>query len=96
MRIRIVSDGTAFGTQLVDADTGANISEGMRCTRVVIDARDGLATATLTVDAVTLDLTTEFTQIERDATLTYDLDDIDSIDQAIAALQEQRAARLAT
>jgi len=94
MRIKIVSTGDPFRTKLIDADTGADIT-GMHISRIVLDVKEGI-TATLTAHAVLIDLTTEFTELEQIVTLSYDQGDIDSIERAIAELQRQRAARVAS
>lgn len=95
MRIKIVSDGDPGTAAITDADTGADMS-GLRISRIVLDARERHITATLTVNAVVLDLVVGHAKIERIATLHYDLDDIDSMDRVIATVQEQRAARAAS
>lgn len=96
MRIKIVSDGSAYGTHLIDADTGENLDSALRCTHLECDAQDGLMVATLTIRDVAIDVTVPEVLMERVATLEYDPDDTDSIDQAIAELQQQRAARVAS
>lgn len=92
MKVKIVSDGTPCGTTILDADTGVDISAGLRCTRIVIGSDADGTIATLTLERVPVEFIGD-ANFENVATLSYDPEDNDSLDQAIAHLQAQRKAR---
>jgi hypothetical protein len=96
MNIKIVSDGTALNTRIIDADTGQDISNDLHCSRIEIDTSDDLVRATFQVHSVPLDLVAPDPIFEREATLYFDPNNTDSIDRAIAELQRQRAAQIAS
>lgn len=89
MKIKIVSDGTR--TSLIDAETGRDISADLKCTHIEIDACDPV-TATLTCVNLPFEITCD-AFVDTIQTLEYDPDDNDSLDQAIALLQQRRAER---
>lgn len=94
MNLKIVSDGTAFNTRIVDADTGADVSSDLRCTRIEVDVSDGPVRATFSVVNVPLDMVLPDVLFEREASVYYDPDNTDSIERAIAELERQKLARL--
>lgn len=91
MRLKIVSDGNGMNTRLIDAETGRDVSGDFKCTHIEIDAMEPV-TATLTVVGLPIEITCD-AWIEHEQTLIYDPEDNQSLDDAIAILQEQRAKR---
>lgn len=59
MRLRIVSDGTSFGTKLYDADTGEELAFGVRAVTWTVSGNTRMATATLEVRNVEVDVIAE-------------------------------------
>jgi len=61
MKIKIVSDGTTWGTHVVNAETGEQIQNVTKID-ISIDAKD--ATAKMTLVRVPLEITSEATVVE--------------------------------
>ncbi len=66
MRIKIISDGTVHGTQIVNADTGEEIEYVVRAEwKIVASAPRNLATATLELWNVPVEIVGEVKEAER-------------------------------
>jgi len=89
-RVRIVSEGTALSTRVLDVETGADLTPQLHVERVVIDVEDIVVRATLSTIAAPFDIVCDAT-VEKRALLTYDPDDVDSIDRAVVLLSMRRA-----
>lgn len=63
MRLRIVSDGTGYGTQLLDADTGEKLNLDVSSISWHVRARDQIAEAVLIVPVALVDVIGEGLQI---------------------------------
>ena len=63
MKIKIVSDGTTWGTHVVNAETGEQIQNVTKID-ISIDAKDATAKTTLTLVRVPLEITSEATVVE--------------------------------
>lgn len=90
MKVKIISDGSKYGTQLIDPETGRDIGSALKCTRIEIAAGNPVV-ATLTCEGLPFEIVAD---VSIASTVSYDREDIDSIDKAIQHLQTERAERM--
>lgn len=82
-QIRIVNDnGIGYDTKILDPVTGADLTVGLRVTQIVIDADDFLTAKLTVMPTIDVRATAEYT-----ATLTYDPNNLDTIEAVIRNLQ---------
>ena len=82
-QIRIVNtNGNGADTKILDGDTGADLTVGLRCTQIVIDADDFLTAKLTVMPVIDVLVTAQYT-----ATLTYDPSNPDTIESVIRNLQ---------
>lgn len=82
-QIRIVNtNGNGADTKILDGDTGADLTVGLRCTQIVIDADDFLTAKLTVMPVIDVLVTAQYV-----ATVEYDPTDADTIETAIGQLQ---------
>ena len=63
MKIKIVSDGTTWGTQVINAETGERLPNVTKI-EISLDAKEATAKTTLTLISVPFEITTEAKTVE--------------------------------